>query len=159
MNQNYSSIHSYLDILQLEYVIFSIRLKLYTRKKDQLYCEKVLLHKKTKIEDISLKNNRDNIFTNKDLYQSIYNRVIVKEGFPKFDLMNYSSIELQQEFENKDWINYYQKGRDVRVQIDQDQFQVGKIICADKESSLCQVKLKGQSEITTHPISYITRIL
>ena len=54
----------YFKILQMEYILYEVRSKIYPFGKDREKFRNIMEYKKTKINDISDKNEIDSIFTN-----------------------------------------------------------------------------------------------
>ena len=50
------SLYELFKILQIEYIHNELRYKIYPSKSDKIFHEKVMKYKKTKIEDIALRN-------------------------------------------------------------------------------------------------------
>ena len=75
----------YFESLQREYVVSELRYKIYSNEKDkQYYRDREMLGKRQKIEDISLRNNLENIFTSEYLRCKFYDEVYNKSGLPNF---------------------------------------------------------------------------
>ena len=56
------SVYEYLKELQVEYIVFELRRKIYQSQKDRRHFEKVLNFKETKIKDIARRNCLKSIF-------------------------------------------------------------------------------------------------
>ena len=75
----------YFENLQREYIVAELRSKIYTNEKDKLYYkEREMVGKRQRIEDISLRNNLDNIFTSQYLKCKFYDEIYNKTGLPNF---------------------------------------------------------------------------
>jgi len=75
----------YFENLQKEYIVAELRYKIYPNPRDkQYYKEREMTGKRQKIEDISLRNNLDNIFTSNYLKCKFYEEVYNKTGPPNF---------------------------------------------------------------------------
>lgn len=75
----------YFENLQKEYIVAELRSKIYPNEKDrQYYIEREMRGKRQKIEDISTRNNLDNIFTSQFIKQKFYNEIYPTTGLPNF---------------------------------------------------------------------------
>jgi len=136
------SVYEYLKELQIEYIVFELRKKIYSSSKDKNYFDKVLGFKKPKIEDIALRNSLKTIFENLEMKKS-YSQKVYREGYPDF---HYKTEEQREEFENKDLQYYYAIGSDVRFFVE-GEAHVGKVKSFDLEVHVLQVSEDGAEDV------------
>lgn len=148
------SIADYLDRLQLEYIVISLRKRIYTKPRDQRYFEKVLAGKKRNIVDISDRNLLPHIFNDKVVRKSYEDKVFSPIGFPNFhyDKMREAQAE---EFQVKDHKYYYGEGCDVRVNANKG-VRVAKLKSVTKDTAVVS---NNDGTLSEHPIENVTRIL
>lgn len=96
---NNLSLLEYFNKLQLEYLLYEFRLKIYVSRVDKDKFSKILQYKKQKISDISLSNGLFNMFNNEDIRNEIKKEFYNDFGVPK--ILN-----------NKDKYFYYYLGGD-----------------------------------------------
>lgn len=149
------SIIEYFERLQLEYIVAELRRKIYPKKRDKEYYERVMEGKKDKIEDISVRNQLDSIFTDKEILSRYYSQVY-REGLPDF---TYRSEKERKMLEEKDIENYYCIGESFKVKISENEYKIGELRSVDRKSKIAKVKLRYQEEIITCSIGNISRIL
>lgn len=79
------SIGEYLNRLQIEYIIYELRSKIYPASEDKEKFKQIMYFKKIKIEDISEKNDLDSIFTStlvkKNLIDNLFKDKFVPDDF------------------------------------------------------------------------------
>lgn len=92
------SVAEYFDVIQKEYIIASFRKRIYYSPKDKRYYDRVMEHKREKIEDIATRNHLDSIFTSEAKFASIRASLFDECGRPSF------------EFTDADRQNYYSLG-------------------------------------------------
>lgn len=146
----------FLDKLQEEYIVAEIRSKIYPKPKDKEYWKsRVMPIKREKIIDIAEKNHLPHIFTNKDLYRNFWHMIIGEGGLPNF---SYKDEVQRLELEDKDKLNYFRIGTDIRV-VDADWSTplIGTIRSVDWE--LDQVQILSGSRSLTFGFNDIVRIL
>jgi len=147
------SLVSYLKQLQIEYVITELRRRIYPYQQDKNFYSKLIIWKKIKIDDISLRNRLPNIFDNETVKKEIYLEVYGSGGYPKF----YYSDKLPESiFGTLDKKNYYFEGEDVSVVINNETI-VCKSLGYDGKKN--KVKVKIDKVIKYFDIELITRIL
>lgn len=71
MSRNISTLQ-YFNVLQMEYILYEIRSKIYPYNKDREKFKGVMEFKKKKIFDISIKNSLKNIFSDSLLLSEFY---------------------------------------------------------------------------------------
>lgn len=89
MNERYRSrkisFVEYFENLQKEYIVAELRYKIYPNEKDKKYYkEREMNGKRQKIEDISARNNLENIFTSQYVKKKFYDQVYNQSGLPNF---------------------------------------------------------------------------
>lgn len=149
------SLYEYLESLQLEFIQAELRRKIYTRPKDKKFQEKLLERKKIKIVDISERNNLPNIFTTTAEYERFYNRIHNVDGYPNFI---YANQEQRDEFEMRDFINYYSINSEVRVTEEDQEVRIGTIL-GTPENGMVKVQVRGEDEPRLIKGEYLVRIL
>jgi len=82
MAKSHISILEYYERLQIEYIIYELRLKIYPSSKDKAKFRDILEYKQQKIFDISDKNDLKNMFESKDKRQEIESKVFNEFGNP-----------------------------------------------------------------------------
>lgn len=100
------TIVDYLEQLQLEYISAKIRYTISRKEVDKTYWQTVMFHKECKIKDIANRNVIQHCFTNKELYNKLFNTIVVY-GFPK---LQYRDFYQKQRLQQKDFKNYFSKG-------------------------------------------------
>lgn len=84
----------YFENLQKEYIVSELRSKIYPNEKDKSYYrEREMLGKRQRIEDISSRNNLENIFTSSSLKEKFYSQVYNRTGLPNFTYRDDSDME------------------------------------------------------------------
>ena len=161
------TIYDYLVALQTEYVVAELRKKISTRSKDKEFYDRVLHHKKDKIEDICSRNNLHSIFTDANESKSIRNKVYKLWGIPTF---TYRDPQEKLDIQKRDIYNYLCEKSEIRVLSEDNSTTLATIIYSKKYlDSLCdldqvddmgiEVKLKGESNTMFVLIKHISRIL
>lgn len=77
------SLHSFLDLLEREYISTEIRKSIYKSKKDKKYFSKVLYNKEIKIRNISKKLGMVSIFEDDTRYMEIFKKIANFGKMPK----------------------------------------------------------------------------
>lgn len=131
------SIVEYLEVLQNEYIFNEIRKKIYPKKQDRDYYQKVLDSKKEKILDISERNRIPCIFTTPDIKDKLMKRLIPMFGFPNFT----SKESNRRYYEVYDQRNYYRRESNFKFIIDTD-IKIG--ILKNVENDICIIESEGQ---------------
>lgn len=93
------SILDYYTILQLEYLLYELRSKIYPASEDKAKFKQILLFKKEKIDDIARKNHLDSMFDSKEYKEELYEKLFDGQSTPK-------------EFNGRDKYFYYFIGSD-----------------------------------------------
>lgn len=140
MNNRNLSILDYLKQLQLEYLLYELRIKIYPKSEDKKNFKEILEYKENKILDICQKNNLDNMFTNGEILTEIENDFYDQFGNPT----NLTKRDKYFYF----WLgsDFSFKGRGV------------KLISYDLQSLTCKVK-DYKNSIIDLDINFIRRIL
>lgn len=77
------SILKYFNILQVEYLLYELRTKIYPSKKDKENYFEVMDYKINKIENIANKNDLKTIFNSDEKFEEIKNMFLDESGVPK----------------------------------------------------------------------------
>lgn len=117
------SIFEFFEILQVEYLVCDLRVRLYTQKRDKEYWRKVAEGKKSTIESIAEANSLPTIFTDNDLKVDLQKRIFKPKGFPDFHYKDENQKMMQ---EVLDLVHYFNKDADVRAEV-YGETKVGKI--------------------------------
>lgn len=144
----------FFDNLQREYIVAELRSKIYSNEKDKkYYIEREMAGKRQKIEDISAKNNLDNIFSSSFLKCKFYEEIYNKTGLPNFiyrDDLDKSKRGVL------DVYNYFSKGTLVNV-LYNDCCLKGKVISVDIKLSTVSVDVFDLERIVTVDFDNIVR--
>lgn len=89
------SIAEFFSVLQKEYLIAEFRKKIYFKKSDKIYYQRVMDGKKEKINNIAQRNHLNSIFSDSKLYDECKKELFDSVGTPLFP------------FSKKDWESYY----------------------------------------------------
>ena len=149
------SVEQLFEILQEEYVVCQLRVKIYPHEKHQQYWLELAEKKKDKIIDIAQKNRLFSIFDSKKLEQDFNKRIIPEIGFPNFIYKDDHQRLMQEKW---DIHNYYTPQAKVRVYCEEGQL-VGTIYSTNFAAQVVTVKLDGESQNKDFSIESITRIL
>lgn len=134
------SILDYLKQLQLEYLLYELRIKIYPKSSDKKKFKEILDYKENKIIDICKKNNLHNMFNNGEILKEIENDFYDQFNNPQ----NLSKRDKYFYF----WIgsDFSFKGRGV------------KLVSYDLQSLTCRVR-DYKNEIIDTDLNFIRRIL
>ncbi len=135
----------YLEELQKEYFMAKLRYQIHSYDKDRKYYTRVMELKKEKILDIAERNKLPHIFNDEELHDSVRSEIYPRSGLPFFII------------EPNEIIRYYSRGTEVRVDLE-SRTTTGVIVFTNTEKHIVEVKLKGDSEATVHPMSRVTRV-
>ena len=149
------SIIEYFERLQIEYVVAELRRKIYPKKRDKEYYERVMDGKREKIEDISSRNGLDSIFTDKEVLAHYYGKVY-SEGLPNF---TYRSKKERDLLEESDLQNYYFLGESFKVKVSENDYKIGELKDFDLKSGVAKIKLRYDEKVINCSIKNISRIL
>ena len=103
------SVAEYFHVIQKEYLIAEFRKKIYYNPKDKNYYQRVMNHKKKKIQDIARRNNLASIFNSDRKMSEIHSEIFDHLGKPKFnmsdtDIENYYATGNEFSFQGEVWI-------------------------------------------------------
>ena len=151
-------LYDFLEVLQKEYLQAELRKKIYRKDKDKKFYQRVMDKKRVKIDDLATRNKFSSIFTSDEKMSELKNNLYNNgDSYPDFFYKN--DIE-RLELEFKDFINYYSRGSEVRVDIEGGDQKVGKInIAPQKGSKSASIKFRGEELPTIVAIEYVIRIL
>lgn len=142
----------YYERLQYEYLIAELRSKIYSSSKDRTYYrDRVMVGKRSNIEDISKRNNLPSIFTSTDVYDIYYNQIYV-DSYPNF---MYADECEQLQFEQRDREEYYGQGEFVILATK----ETCKMIEADLIDGICKVTMRNTKEEKHFKLEELKRIL
>ncbi len=153
MNENKSrnlSTLEYIKVLEVEWWINSLKRKIYPSKVDKGYYTRVTMFKKSRIIDMSDRNQIPHIFNDNDKMKELNKRLSPVGGCPEFE----GRTDL-------DLINYYLPNSDVRCfygfENRKPLIKVGKIISFDIKIHQVEVQVENEQAkfLTT---SSVTRI-
>jgi len=155
MKSRNQSLNGFLESLQLEYIMCSIRKKIYTKSNDKKYYQKTLNYKKEKIDDIAERNGLKTIFNDDEVKKDFEFRILKEKGFPQFI---YKNDEERETIGYNDLKQYYKPGSEVRISTNEDSNKVGIIAKSYVKKGVVHVKLKGDEEVQPFHIDNVTRI-
>lgn len=147
------SIYEFFNVLQIEYIVAELRVRIYPKKKDKDYWSKVKEGKQRIFESIAEKNHLPTVLTDEEMKRVFEQKVYAPEGFPNFLYKNEENKKAQEPF---DLIYYYSKGAEVRY----DWFgetKIGKIRSYVPYEETLLIQLDG--EVIELPVQKVTRIL
>ena len=103
------SVAEYFHVIQKEYLIAEFRKKIYYNPKDKNYYQRVMNHKKKKIQDIARRNNLASIFNSDRKMSEIHSEIFDRLGNSKFnmsdtDIENYYATGNEFSFHGEVWI-------------------------------------------------------
>lgn len=147
------SVYQYFQVLQVEWLVADLRVRIFPSKKDKDYWIKVKEGKRQVVEDIAEKNHLPTIFNDSEMRRAFENKVYVDKGHPNFHYKDDWYKYLQ---EPLDLLHYYTKGVEVRFEV-YEEMKVGIIKSYIPEKDTIDIEFQG--EILTLPISEVTRIL
>jgi hypothetical protein len=134
------SILDFLENLQLEYLLYELRSKIYPKKDDKQKYKEIMQFKEDKIFDICSKNNLRNIFNDGEILQEIESKFYNEFGNPK-------------EMTNRDKYFYYLIGSDFSYN-----GQGVKLLSYNLQSYIATIELKNKQSLNVD-LNFIKRIL
>lgn len=134
------SILEFLENLQLEYLLYELRSKIYPKKEDKIKYKKIMQFKEDKIFDICSKNNLRNIFNDGEILNEIESKFYNEFGNP---------INMT----NRDKYFYYLLGSDFAYN-----GQGVKLLSYDLQSYIATIELKNKQSLNVD-LNFIKRIL
>lgn len=120
--------------LQLEYISYFVRSKIYCKDFAENYAQ-VCLQKKNKIDNISQRNNLPSIFKNEETRNRYVLKFLGDSGLPNF---TYKNSDIQKKMQRWDQFYYFCVGTSVSF-ISDGEILLGVIEANDKDS--CIVKI------------------
>lgn len=139
-NNRNLSILDYLKQLQLEYLLYELRLKIYPKSDDKRKFKEIIDYKENKILDICKKNSLDNMFNNGEILKEIESEFYNEFGNPK-------------ELSKRDKYFYFWLGSDFSFN-----GRGVKLISYDLQSLRCKIQ-DYKKEIIDTDLNFIRRIL
>lgn len=130
--------------LQLEYLSYYMRGKIYKRQEDLKKFSDICEKKREKIEGLSRKNCLPSIFNNKTYRERYLNLFIGEFGLPQFQYRDDYQRKIKGMWDKK---YYFNEGTNVKVNVD-GVVDVGVVINNDYENGMVTVRLSmDKSEI------------
>lgn len=124
----------YYSILQIEWLSYHIRRKLYRKDFADNY-NKICIGKKDKIDGISNKNCLPSIFTDKEYLKKYIAQLVPEFGIPNFQ---YKDKETENKMKKWDIFYYFGKGASVKF-INEDKLLIGTINKNDRNSEVLDI--------------------
>jgi len=143
----------YYSILQIEWLSYHIRRKLYRKDFADNY-NKICEGKKIKIEGISKKNCLPSIFTDQTHLSRYIGQLIPEFGIPNFQ---YKDKETEAKMKKWDIFYYFSKGSSVKF-ICEDRFLIGVINKNDRNSEVLDIYCPETKENHFIHYSKVSRI-
>ena len=142
----------YYQNLQIEYLIAKLRSLTYLKPKDNLFFKKVLKVKKNKIVKLAISNNCSSIFSSNTYKEVLLIKILGTKGIPNYHYKN----GFEEEFSNKDIINYFSKNASV-VYLNKDKLtDIGRVFQVNLDSKIVSIEI-DEEIIITRPISKVRR--
>lgn len=130
--------------LQLEYLSYYMRGKIYKRQEDLKKFSDICEKKREKIEGLSRKNCLPSIFNNKTYRERYLNLFIGEFGLPQFQYRDDYQRKIKGMWDKK---YYFNEGTNVKVNVD-GVVDVGVVVNNDYENGMVTVRLSmDKSEI------------
>lgn len=131
-------LYEYLEILQIEYLSYQLRSKVYPIEQHRNYWRGAMEKKKKTILEISDRNKIGNIFNDRQMEEQI------REKFYEFGVPNfqYRNEDFRDRWEYWDRFNYYLKGSEVRVESESGT-SIGRIVDYTVGHSYIYVMIEG----------------
>lgn len=145
-------LYEYLEILQIEYLSYMIRSKVYPIEQHRNYWKGAMENIKVKIEQISERNSLCNMFTDKNIETVIREKFYINKT-PSFQ---YRNEEFRKKWEYWDNFNYYLKNSEVRVELESETV-IGKIVDYTVGFNYIYVNVEGIT--SKYLITQVYRIL
>lgn len=147
------TVYQFFQVLQIEWLVADLRVRIYPSKKEKDYWTKVKEGKRQIIEDIATKNYLPTIFSDSEMFRIFQNKVFVEKGHPNF---HYKDDFYKVQQEPLDLFHYFRKDAEVRFEV-YEEMKVGIIKNYLPETDKVDVEFEGQT--FSLPISEVTRIL
>lgn len=148
------SIYEFFQMLQIEWLVADLRLRLYPKPKDKEYWKKVRDGKRNTIDEIAEKNSLSTIFTDPTMKAECERKIYRENSFPNFHYKDENN-RLSQEL--YDLLYYYAKDADVRC-IVLGENKVGKVKLYRPFDKKILIRFHDGVEENL-PIDVVTRIL
>ena len=148
------SVYQLFEILQEEFIVCELRVKIYPIHVHKEYWKETSLKKKDKILDISKRNSLPSIFDDKRIKESFEKRVINEIGLPNFLYKDEQQRERQEKW---DIHNYYMVGKEVRITTPDGSIVIGNIDKVDFDKKLVSININNK--LQEFKLSEATRIL
>lgn len=141
------------NCLQLEYISYFVRKKIY-QKEYSINYSNVCNQKKEKIDGIGQKNGIPTIFTNNETKKEFLSKFLNETGEPNF---TYKDEEVKQKMGKWDSFYFFAKGVSVKFNKD-NKVILGVIINNDKYNKILTIKSNELSEDIDLHYSSVTRL-
>lgn len=147
--------YEYLLALQREYIIYKLRSLIYPYKMHKEFFIKIMKKKQDSIVDIAKKYGIPTIIDDKVIFDATVKSVIGESGFPNFEYLDNVRNEYLRNF---DFINYYFRGSDVVIKMDDGRNMPAKVIRTDNTHRLVYCSF-GDSCVSWFSPKKVTRFL
>lgn len=147
------STYEFFEILQIEYLVAELRVKIYPKLKDKEFWKRTCEGKKATILDIAGRNRLPTVFDDDQLEQALKQRIYRNESYPLFVYRDENHKNNQEYY---DLLYYYNKDAEVRF----DYFgevKVGRVKEYRPFSKEITLIFDGKEDKL--PVSKVTRIL
>lgn len=148
------SVYEFFQILQIEWIIADLRVRIYPLETDKIYWNKVKEGKRRIIDNIAEKNMLPTIFVDDEMKRALEHKVYRDKGIPNF---LYRDEENKQKQEPLDLIYYYIKGADVRFEYF-GELKIGKIKSYIPPNTYCLIEYEDSKELKVE-LTEVTRIV
>lgn len=142
------SILEYFHQLQIEYLKADFMRAIHHSPKQKKFWKRVMSHKRTKIESVSIRVGMPSIF-DEDLAMKEYRALVFPDA---------KHIGLKFELEPEELELYYSVGENFKVQVAEDKFALGQLVSVDLAKNLASMRIRGKSQPSTHTLSKIFRV-
>lgn len=142
------------QLLQLEYISYFVRSKIYCRDFAENYA-KICLRKRAKIENISQRNNLPSIFTDEVMKEKYISKFLNSSGIPNF---TYKDQDIRNKMQRWDRHYYFNVGSSISMSREDESVFLGVVTFNDKDDCIVKVK-DDNNEIQEFHYNLISRIL
>ena len=150
------SVQDLYTLLQLEFISYKVREKIYHRPYDKKKFNDICEKKKEKILGLSLKNSLPSIFGDDNKYKEKYiNKFLNGFGLPKFQ---YSNDHNRKVYGKWDKVYWFADGVSVKVDLGENDCSLGEIINYDSRYNQVSVILEDERMLEV-PIDLVGRII
>lgn len=146
------SLTDFYSILQLEYISYFIRSKIYPQEYAQKYVDYCVC-KKEKIEKIGTKNDLPSIFNSTNIKEKYLDKFFSVYGLPNFEYRDDNSLRIMGHWDTVYW---FTEGTSVKIRVD------GNMILTTVERNLVNsnsVVVIIEGEHKTFRYEYVSRII